>query len=187
LCSWSIIFIAFSNQVGIALENAQLDLYRSSIRAPSDGIITNLQVDVGHYAGTGAPIMTFIATKSVWVQANMRENCLGNIKKGDPVEMVLDSAPGRIFKGAVTSVGYGVADNSGNSVGGLATVQPNQGWLRQAQYMPVLVDFTDIEQAKGVLRAGGQVNVIVYTGSHPVLNTIAKLWIRLISLLSHLF
>ncbi len=171
----------------VALETAQLDLHRSSIRAPSNGIITNLIVDVGQYAAVGAPIMTFIATKFIWVQADMRENCLVNIGKGNPVELVLDAAPGRIFKGEVMSVGYGVSDNSGNSLGGLAAVQPSQGWLRQAQYMPVLISFTDISQARGRLRAGGQVNVIVYTGKHPVLNPLGCLWIRMISLLSNLY
>ena len=171
----------------VALESAQLDLHRSSIRAPSNGIITNLTVDVGQYAAVGAPIMTFIATKSVWVQADMRENCLVNIAAGNPVEMVLDAAPGKIFTGEVISVGYGVSDNTANTLGSLSTVQPTQGWLRQAQHMPVLIGFSAIEKAGRSLRAGGQVNVIVYTGDHPFLNTIGRLWIRLISLLSNVY
>ena len=171
----------------VALETAQLDLHRSTVRAPSDGIITNLTVDVGQYAAVGAPIMTFIATKFIWIQADMRENCLVHMARGNPVELVLDAAPGRIFNGEVMSVGYGVSDNSGNTLGGLSTVQPTQGWLRQAQHMPVLIRFTDIERARGALRVGGQVNVIVYTGDHPVLNSIGRLWIRLISLLSNLY
>ena len=171
----------------VTLETAQLDLYRSSIRAPSDGIITNLTIDVGQYAGTGSPIMTFIASKSVWIQADMRENCLLNIKKNNPVELVQDADPGRIFKGEVMSVGYGVADSAANTLGGLTTVQPTQGWLRQAQHMPVLIRFSDIESAKGVLRAGGQANVIIYTGNHAILNSIGRFWIRIISLFSHIY
>ncbi|MBM9514394.1 HlyD family secretion protein [Desulfogranum marinum] len=169
-----------------ALETAQLDLKRSTLRAPSDGIITNLTVDVGHYAATGAPVMTFLATKFVWIQADMRENSLLNIKKDDPVELVLDAAPGHIFKGKVLSVGYGVSDNAGNTLGGLTTVQPSQGWLRQAQHMPVLIAFTD-GSAKEFKRMGGQVNVIVYTSNKPVLNTLGRFWIRMISFLSHAY
>lgn len=171
----------------MALETAQLDLHRSSLRAPSEGIITNLTVDVGQYAATGAPIMTFIATGFVWVQADMRENCLVHIAKANPVELVLDAAPGRVFKGEVMSVGYGVADSATNTMGSLTTVKPSQGWLRQPQHMPVLIRFSDVENASGSLRAGGQVNVIVYTGNHAVLNTIGRLWIRMISLLSHIY
>ena len=173
----------------VALETAQLDLHRSSIRAPSDGVITNLTVDVGQYASTGAPVMTFIATKQAWIQADMRENCLLNIKKDDPVEIVLDAAPGQLFKGEVMSVGYGVSDNTGNTLGGLSTVQPTQGWLRQAQPMPVLIRFSNLEGFKGkrIIRAGGQANVIIYTGDGLILNTLGRLWIRMISLLSHIY
>ena len=169
-----------------ALENAQLDLQRTVIRAPADGVITNLLVDAGYYASAGAPIMTFIATKFIWVQADMRENCLANITKGDPVDMVLDVVPGRIFKGEVLSVGYGVADSTGSNLGGLATVNTSQGWLRQAQHMPVLIRFTD-DEARKFARVGGQVNVIIYTGDHPLMNMLGRLWIRLVSVLSYAY
>ncbi len=169
-----------------ALETAQLDLHNATVRAPSEGIITNLTVDIGHYAGAGAPIMTFISTKDIWVQADMRENSLGHIKQGNPVEMVLDSAPGRIFKGEVMSVGYGVSDSSSSAMGSLTTVQTSSGWLRQAQNFPVLISFTD-DSAKGFRRAGGQVNTIIYTGDRPILNTLGRIWIRIISFLSHIY
>lgn len=169
-----------------ALETAELDLSNTTIKAPADGVITNLTVDVGHFANPGAPIMTFISTKDVWVQANMRENSLGRIKKGDPVNLVLDAAPGRLFKGEVISVGWGVSDSGTNTIGGLATVQTTQGWLRQAQHFPVLIRFTD-DEVKGYRRAGGQVNVIIYTGNNSILNSLGGLWIRLVSILSHIY
>jgi len=169
-----------------ALEIAQLDLTRSSITAPSDGVITNLTIDVGQYASTGSPLMTFISTGFVWIQADMRENCLLNVKKGNFVEIVLDAAPGHVFKGEVLSVGFGVSDNVNNTLGGLKTVQPTQGWLRQAQHIPVLIQFSD-EESRGFQRVGGQANVIVYTGKNGILNTLGKIWIRLISFFSHVY
>jgi multidrug resistance efflux pump len=169
-----------------ALETAELDLSKTIIKAPSNGIITNLLVDVGHFANAGAPMMTFISTRDVWVQANMRDNSLGLIEAGNKVEMVLDSAPGHIFTGEVMSVGYGVSDNNSDALGGLATVQTTQGWLRQAQHFPVLIRFTD-ESVKGHRRAGGQVNVMIYTGKGPILNSLAFAWIRAVSFFSHIY
>ncbi len=169
-----------------ALEVARLDLTRSSITAPSSGVITNLTIDVGQYASTGSPLMTFISTNFVWIQADMRENCLLNLSAGNPVEIVLDAAPGHIFKGEVISIGYGVSDNVSNTLGGLKTVQPTQGWLRQAQHIPVLIQFSD-EESKGFKRVGGQANVIVYTGDNALLNGLGKFWIRLISFFSHVY
>ena len=170
----------------VALDSAQLDLFRSSIRAPADGVITNLTVDIGHFASTGAPLMTFISTRTVWVQADLRENALINVKPGNLAELVLDGAPGRVFSGEVMSVGFGVSDDSSNNMGGLATVQPTQGWLRQAQHIPVLIRFTD-DESKGSKRVGGQVNTIIYTDGHPVMRTFGRFWIRLISFISHLY
>lgn len=173
-------------QALVALDSAQLDLYRSTIRAPSDGIITNLLVDIGHFAATGKPIMTFISIRNVWVQADIRENALTNVKAGNQVELVLDAAPGRVFQGEVLSVGYGVSDSARDNLGGLATVKPTQGWLRQAQHIPVLIKFVD-NAAKGYKRVGGQVNVQIYTDGHPLMKSIGKVWIRIIAFLSHLY
>ena len=84
------------------------------------------------------------------------------------------------------SVGYGVADNSTDTLGGLATVQTSQGWLRQAQHFPVLIRFTD-DRVHGHRRAGGQVNAIIYTGDSIILNVVAWIRIRIVSLLSHIY
>jgi multidrug resistance efflux pump len=173
-------------QALVALDSAQLDLYWSIIRAPSDGIITNLLVDIGHFAAAGTPIMTFISIRDVWVQADLRENALVNVKAGNQVEMVLDAAPGKVFRGEVMSVGYGVADSSRDNLGGLATVRPTQGWLRQAQHIPVLIRFTD-DESRGSMRVGGQVNAQIYTENRPLMKAIGKVWIRIISFLSHLY
>jgi multidrug resistance efflux pump len=100
--------------------------------------------------------------------------------------MVLDAAPGKVFRGEVMSVGYGVADSSRDNLGGLATVKPTQGWLRQAQHIPVLIRFTD-DEARGSMRVGGQVNAQIYTENRPLMKAIGKVWIRIISFLSHLY
>lgn len=174
-------------QALVNLERAQLDLHRAVVRAPSDGIITNFTVDVGHFANTGAPIMTFISIKDVWIQADMRENSLANIKAGDKVDILLDAAPGRVFKGSIRSVGWGVSDNTNNQMGGLTTVTETKGWLRQPQNFPVTVDFISAEDSKGFKRAGGQANVIVYTSGNPLLNGAGKLWMWGLSIASHVY
>jgi len=50
----------------------------------------------------------------------------------------------------------------------------------------VLIRFVD-DEAKGYRRAGGQVNVIIYTGNNSILNTLGGLWIRIISIFSHIY
>ncbi|RCU43805.1 HlyD family secretion protein [Corallincola holothuriorum] len=169
-----------------ALRKARLDLQNTVVTAPHLGVATNVQISVGHYAQTGAPLMTFISAEDVWIEAYMRENNLENIKAGDDVEMVLDAAPGRVFKGKVASVGFGVNWDKNNQLGQLQTINTASGWLREAQRMPVIIQFTD-DDSTGLRRVGGQVDVIVYTGDGWIMNSIGKLWIRFISLLSYAY
>ena len=167
------------------LREAQLNLNRTTVRAPSKGGATNFAIDVGHYAVAGQPLMTFISTNGSWVEAYMRENMLGNIKAGDEVELVLDVAPGRVFKGRVASTGYGVDWGQTNNAGQLPTISTTRGWLRDPQRFPVNIEFVD-DKTKGLKRVGGQVDVVVYTSNNWVMNGIAWLSIRLTSLVSYL-
>jgi len=167
-----------------ALEQAQLNLGFTTLRAPSRGGIESFNLDIGQFAAAGQPLAIFVSTHDVWIQADMRENNISNIKAGDRVEFTLDVAPGSIFKGTVSSVGYGVEQKGGESPGALPTVEGAKGWLRDPQRFPVVVRF-DATDTEGLLRVGGQADVIVYTGNHFILNTIGKLRIRLSSLLSY--
>ena len=166
-----------------ALEQAQLDLEFATLRAPALGVIESFTIDVGHYAVAGQPLGTFISIHDFWIRADMKENNISNIRIGNPVEIALDIAPGRVFKGTVRSIGYGVASDKGQP-GDLPTVSGSQGWLRDPQRFPVIIGF-DHEELSGLVRYGGQANVVVYTGRRPILNTIAKVRIRLGSLLSY--
>jgi len=169
-----------------ALEQAQIDFKRTTIYAPGLGIITNLKIDVGHYANAGTPLMTFVSGTDVWIQANMRENSIGHVKPGNEVDLVLDVAPGRVFKGVVKSIGVGVGQGGAESLGELQTIKSTSGWLRDAQRFAVIIDFAD-DEAYGLRRAGGQVDVQIYTGDHTILNALGWMWIRFLSVLSYVY
>jgi len=169
-----------------ALKQAQINLSETKLYAPSDGGITNLTVDEGFYAKSGTPLMTFISASDVWIKAYLRENSLSNLKIGDAVEIVLDVAPGKIFKGEVSTIGYGVSQPSGGATGELETVKADSGWLRDAQRFPVIIKFSD-DSSRGIRRHGGQADVQIYTGDHFIVNTLGRIWIRLMSYLSYVY
>jgi len=169
-----------------ALKQAQINLSETKLYAPSDGGITNLTVDEGFYAKSGTPLMTFISATDVWIKAYLRENSLSNLKIGDAVEIVLDVAPGKIFKGKVSSIGYGISQPSGGATGELETVKADSGWLRDAQRFPVIIKFSD-DSSRGIRRHGGQADVQIYTGDHFIVNTLGRIWIRLMSCLSYVY
>jgi multidrug resistance efflux pump len=171
-----------------ALEKAELDISRTTVTAPGDGLITDLKADVGQVAGAGNPVMTFISVGDGWVTVDMTENNLGNMAPGDPVDVVFDVMPGKVVRGRVRSIGYGVSSGAKAPPGGLPDVQSSRDWLRQAQRFPVLIEFD-----KGVLgripgiREGGQAEALVYTGDNPLLNALGSLYIRGMSLLSYAY
>jgi multidrug resistance efflux pump len=169
-----------------ALKQAQINLSETKLYAPSGGGITNLTIAEGYYANTGAPLMTFISGTDVWVKAYLRENSLSNLKIGDQVEILLDVAPGKIFKGEVSTIGYGISQPSGGAAGELETVKADSGWLRDAQRFPVMIKFSD-DSSRGIRRHGGQADVQIYTGDHFIVNTLGRIWIRLMSLLSYVY
>lgn len=172
-----------------ALKKAQIDLSRTTVIAPAKGGITNLVVNEGQYASVGTPLMTFIDFESVWISANFRENSIANIKIGDSVDLALDVAPGRIFKGTVSSVGFAVDSSSQGQAGQLLTVKGKSGWLRESQRFPVMIKFSDEHSLEpGLRRVGGQVDVQVYTtSSNFLVNAIGWIWIRVISWLSYVY
>ena len=171
-----------------AVEKAKLDLARTRVIAPAGGTVTDLRVDVGHFAQPGAPVMTLIAMHDLWISADMTENNLGNIDPGDEVAIVLDVMPGDVLKGRIRSVGGGVGSGQQSPPGTLPTVQNSKDWLRQAQRIPVAVELDPAELArlKG-LRIGGQAEVLVYTGDNLLMNALGAIYIRLMSWLSYLY
>jgi len=172
-----------------AVESAELDLERTVVRATDRGEITDLRVDVGYYAGTGTPVITLISLSDVWIQAEYTENNLGHLKSGTPVEILFDSLPGSVYAGKITNIGLGVSAAQVPPPGTLPTVDNNRDWLRQSQRFQVQVRF-DVHQAEELmtqLRIGGQAAVTAYTDEASVTRTLARLYIRAMSVLSYAY
>jgi multidrug resistance efflux pump len=174
-------------QARTALDEAQLNLSRTLVVAPEEGIVTDVQVDRGNFAQAGAPQMTFLATHNVWVQADFTENNLGHIQSGDAVEIVFDALPGHVFKGRIRTTGFGVSVDSA-PLGSLPTINNDRQWLRDAQRFSVLIDFeVDDMQDRLNLRVGAQASVIVYADSGWIMTLLGKIKMRLVSIFTYAY
>src|SRR5580704_12955559 len=145
------------------LERARLNLLYTTVKAPADGLVSNLQLATGQFIGAGQAALTFIDLSTVWVSADFKENSLDYMSTSDRAELVFDSLPGVVFKAHVESIGWGVSQNS---------VDPNTG-------LPT------IKNATSRVRFGSQVNVVVYAGNNPVTDALGAVFIRLISILTY--
>jgi multidrug resistance efflux pump len=133
-------------------------------------------------------LLSFLQDGPRWISANLRENQLGNVASGQQVLVALDVDPGRLFKGRVHSIGWGIKQGDEAPTGQLADVPPDQGWLRQPQRFPVRVQLLEDSGRTGVGagRSGAQANVIIFTSDRSLLNPIGRLWIWAITMLSYL-
>ena len=170
-----------------ALDQARLDLERATVKAPEDGVVTGVRLDRGNFAAAGAPQMTFVSSRNIWLQADFTENNLGHIEPGQEVAIVFDALPGEVIEGRVREVGFGVAVDTA-PLGSLPTITNDSNWLRDAQRYPVLIDFDLKGQlGKAPLKVGSQATVVVYTGSYWVTNPLAGLWMRMTALLTYAY
>ena len=173
----------------VGIQKAELDLSNTTVRAPIAGIITDLQTEVGRFAGTGAPVLTLVAMDNLWVTAEFTENNLGNMRPGQKADILFDVHPGELFEGSVSSIGYGVSGGRSPQPGTLPTVQNDRDWLRQAQRFPVTIEFNP-DQEEGLrdqLRIGGQATVTVYTTDSGILNVLARIYLKLMSWFSYAY
>lgn len=172
-----------------AVDKAELDLANTTVVASIDGVVTDLRVDVGAFAGTGHPVLTLISTHDVWISADFTENNLGRLREGSSVDIVFDAKPGRVYSGRVRSIGLGVGSGPVSPPGVLPTIDNDRDWLRQAQRFPVIIEF-DAEQDGGLrssLRIGGQATVMAYADGAGPLKLLGKVYIRLASLLTYAY
>lgn len=167
-----------------ALDSARYDLSRTRVIAPSNGVVTNLQLAGGQVVVAGQPAMTFISAEDVWLLASLRENSLGVLEPGQRAEVVLDTLPGQVFPAEVRGIGWGVGNSKVDPVTGLPETTNEAGWLTDPQRYPVHLLFDPEHQPKGA-RYGSRAAVIIYAGNSAIMDAIAWVRIRLIALLTY--
>jgi RND family efflux transporter MFP subunit len=121
------------------VRQAEINLQRTEVRSPVNGIVTNLLMREGDYAHQGATTVSIIDTDSYWVDGYFEETKLARLCVGDRAEAKLMgySAP---ITGHIATVTRGVSvSNAAASTQGLPNVDPVYTWVRLAQRVPVRI------------------------------------------------
>ncbi|NIJ38960.1 membrane fusion protein (multidrug efflux system) [Sphingopyxis panaciterrae] len=133
------------------LEKAELDLARTVIRAPVDGIVTNRQVQVGQRIAAGAPIMVIVPIATAYVDANFKESQFKRIRMGQPVELVSDYYGGDVvYRGKVV----GIAGGTGAAFSLIPAQNATGNWVKVVQRLPVRIALDAKELKAHPLRVG---------------------------------
>jgi len=127
------------NQAVINRDTAQLNLDRSVVRAPVNGVLTNFSMKPGNYVTAGTAVTALIDSDSYYVAGYFEENKLDRIKIGDPALVYLMGSK-TALKGHVDGVAGGIEDRERSDTSAqLANVTPTFTWVRLAQRVPVRV------------------------------------------------
>jgi RND family efflux transporter MFP subunit len=118
---------------------ARLNLERTLVVAPVNGIVTNLELRPGDYMTVGREALALVDTDSLYVDGYFEETKLPRIHVGDRVSVRL-MGESRILYGRVQSVAAAIADRERTPSQNLvANINPNFNWVRLAQRVPVRI------------------------------------------------
>jgi len=123
-------------QLQAALDDAELQLSYTKIYAPETGRVTRKSVEVGALVQVGQPLLA-IVPGDVWVTANFKENQIGNIRPGQPVDVTVDAFPGRVFRARVDSIQAG----TGSRFSLLPPENATGSYVKVVQRVPVKIVF----------------------------------------------
>ena len=144
-------------QALVAKATIQRMLDRSTVVAPFDGIVSQLP-KAGDFARTGAPLLSIVATNGVWIEANFKETDLTQMRVGQDAELKIDTYPGQVFHGKVTSI----SQATGSEFAVLPAQNSTGNWIKVVQRIPVRLSIE--APADGPpLRAGMSVDAEVDT------------------------
>ncbi len=133
------------------LDQARLDLQRTVIRAPIDGVVTNRQVQVGQRISAGSPVMTIVPVNSVYVDANFKEGQLAKVRPGQRVELISDLYGDEVvYHGRVA----GFSGGTGSAFALIPAQNATGNWIKVVQRLPVRVQLDPKELAAHPLRVG---------------------------------
>ncbi len=130
------------------LEQAELNLLYTKIKAPVNGVVTK-NAEVGMNVQPGQQLFSIVPLDDVWVTANFKETQLKYMRPGQPAEVKVD-ANGRTYKGHVDSI----AGLSGARSSLLPPENATGNYVKVVQRLPVKIVFEPGQTSDHYLRLG---------------------------------
>ncbi|MBS6739857.1 MAG: HlyD family secretion protein [Enterobacteriaceae bacterium] len=150
------------------VEQAQVDLARTVIKAPVDGVIARRQVQVGQRVQNGERLMSVVPLHDVHVDANFKEVELRHVKIGQPVEVTADIYGDKVVYHGVVS---GVSGGTGSAFSMIPAQNATGNWIKVVQRLPLRITLDKNELAKHPLQVGLSMIATIDTRKIKKLNT----------------
>lgn len=158
--------------VASAIENfkqAYLNLEKTKIASPISGVVAKKNIGVGQEIRAGQELFTVVDLNNIWVNANLKETQLKNIKPGNPVEIKSD-VNNKIYDGIVT----GISAGSGSAFALIPAQNATGNWIKIVQRVPVRIQISkESLKENGVLPLGTSVVAKINTKEVKEINKIS--------------
>lgn len=153
-------------ELELAVNQASRDLDLTVLRAPADGMLAQLTLEVGDLVTPGARLAALVPTDTLYIEANFKETQLHGISEGAEALITFDALPDVEFEGHVVSV----APATGSVFSLLPSDNATGNFTKVVQRVPVRIAVPDEALASGHLRAGlsAVVEIDSRTGNGPV-------------------
>jgi membrane fusion protein (multidrug efflux system) len=145
-------------QAQAALKQAELNLQYTTVKAPSDGVVSRKTVEVGQVVQAGQPLLALVALEDVWVTANFKETQLKWMRPGQRATVDVDGLGGREFNAHVDSI----AAATGAKFSLLPPENATGNYVKVVQRVPVKIVFEPGQDPNHLLRPGMSVTPTVY-------------------------
>ena len=89
-------------RANLGLSRVNLDY--TTLFAPSAGVITVRQAELGEVVVPGTPVVTLADLDHIWLRAYLAETDLGRIRWGQPATITIDTSPGKQYHGRISFI-----------------------------------------------------------------------------------
>jgi membrane fusion protein, multidrug efflux system len=150
-------------QAKAALDDAERNLALATVRAPMDGVATQVdQIQLGRFIAAGTPVFSIIDISNPWVDANPKESDFTYVSVGQPVTIDVDAFPDHVFKGTVGSLSPG----TGAQFAILPPQNATGNFVKVVQRVPIRIYFDRNDKFVQKLKAGMSAYTSIDTGHH---------------------
>ncbi len=153
------------------LEQARVDLDRTVIKAPVDGVVAKRQVQVGQRVQIGAPLLSVVPLQNVHVDANFKEVELRDVKIGQLVEVTADIYGDKVVYHGVVS---GLSGGTGSAFSMIPAQNATGNWIKVVQRLPVRITLDQHELDARPLQVGLSMEAMIDTSKSETRDAVAE-------------
>ena len=146
------------------LDAANLDLSRTTLTSPIDGVVAKRDVQVGQRVAVGSQLMAVVPIDKVYVDANYKEVQLKKVRVGQPAELTSDLY-GKSVKYHGRVVGF--AGGTGAAFAVIPAQNATGNWIKVVQRLPVRIALDPRELRAHPLRVGLSMDAVINVSAEP--------------------